>query len=507
MRVWGRPSNPLATVLAVGRAGFLKSLCVALCAFSLGAVAPVARAAPVSQPAAQVRLGSVLRRISPAFMGISVEYNELGSFEAGGALFSRALSLMRPEPSAPMLLRVGGKSADSVYWDTSTAGSPPWVGEIDDHWLSGLVSFVRANDLQVMLDLNLPVHSPTMETALALAADRALGPGRLTALEVGNEPNYYYQQPRLEQEIVRTTVAPPQGWTASYTPLTYWSDFGSYAAALRPPLPSVALAGPEVSSFRRDYLNHTPSPAAGGPAIMTLHRYPGSTCFGRVHDPTQAFMLSQGAVDGRQLRGLTARAHVVGQLLRVTEMNSMSLCGVNPPLAESFTTALWAPDALLEMVKAGVDGVNWHVRATKPNAPFVLGPLGLEARPELYGLALFAQFVRSAVWLVKTRLSAPAGANIKAWAVLTRSGTRVLLINKGPHSFSTLVNAPGAEGPARVEWLLAPSPAAASGVTLGGLSVGDDARWHGRRVASVVHRVGAGFPVTVPRYSAAMLSF
>jgi hypothetical protein len=440
-------------------------------------------------------------------MGISIEYSELDSYEAGGALFGRALSLMRPDLSAPILLRVGGKSADGVYWDTSTVGSPPWVGELDDQWLSGLVSFVRANNLQVMLDLNLPVHSPTMETSFALAADRALGPGRLTALEIGNEPNYYYQQPGLEQEIVPTTVAPPPGWTASYTPPAYWSDFGSYAAALRPVLPSVALAGPEVSSFRRDYLNHTPSPADGGPAIMTMHRYPGSTCFGPAHDPTQAFMLSQKAADGRQWRGLAARAHVVGQLLRVTEMNSMSLCGVNPPIAESFATALWAPDALLEMVKAGIDGVNWHIRSTKLNAPFMLGPQGLEARPELYGLAMFAQFVRSAVWLVKARLSAPAGANMKAWAALTRSGTRVLLINKGPHSLTTLVHAPGVEGAARVERLLAPSPAAGSGVTLGGLSIGDDARWHGRRVTSVVRRVGAGFPVTVPRYSAAMLSF
>ena len=43
-------------------------------------------------------------------------------------------------------------------------------------------------------------------------------------------------------------------------------------------------------------------------------------------------------------------------------------------MANSFATALWAPDVLFELLNAGVDGVNWHIRPSTLNAPFNLKP-------------------------------------------------------------------------------------------------------------------------------------
>jgi hypothetical protein len=34
-------------------------------------------------------------------------------------------------------------------------------------------------------------------------------------------------------------------------------------------------------------------------------------------------------------------------------------------VSDTFATALWAPDALFELLRAGIDGVNVHVRPSR----------------------------------------------------------------------------------------------------------------------------------------------
>jgi hypothetical protein len=50
-------------------------------------------------------------------------------------------------------------------------------------------------------------------------------------------------------------------------------------------------------------------------------------------------------------------AHSHGLLLRIDEMNSLS-CGADNRISDAFVSALWAVDALFEMARVGVDGVN-----------------------------------------------------------------------------------------------------------------------------------------------------
>ena len=63
-----------------------------------------------------------------------------------------------------------------------------------------------------------------------------------------------------------------------------------------------------------------------------------------------------------------AFAHKRGMGFRLTEVNSVS-CGGNPGVANTFATALWAPDALFSFIDAEVDGVSWHIRPNTVNAP------------------------------------------------------------------------------------------------------------------------------------------
>ena len=156
------------------------------------------------------------------------------------------------------------------------------------------------------------------------------------------------------------------------------------------------------------------------------------------------------------IQPLVDDAHDAGLPLRLTELNSVN-CGGRLGVSDAFATALWAPDALFALLRAGVDGVNLHVRADSVNAPFALSAAGLQARPLLYGLILFARALGPRAQLVTVRSHAPRAVNLGAWAVrVGRDTLHVVLIDKGRRSARVALRLP-AHGGARVERLLAPS--------------------------------------------------
>jgi hypothetical protein len=200
-----------------------------------------------------------------------------------------------------------------------------------------------------------------------------------------------------------------------------------------------------------------------------------------------------------------ALAHRAGLPLRLTELNSIG-CGGRPGVSDTFATALWAPDALFELLKVGVDGVDLHVRATTINAPFIVSSGGLSARPLLYGLILFARALGPDGRLVATRLTEPSGSHLKAWAVRVRGGVlHVVLIDKGNRPARVALRLP-AVGPASVERLVARSVGARSGVTLGGQWLGRDGTWKGRAHSESVAPGRRGYVVSVPATSAALVT-
>jgi len=168
--------------------------------------AAAAAGARTSALPGQVRLGSPGRRIPGTFLGLSFEVNELSSYVEEGPAFDRAISLLRPHAGGPMVVRLGGKSADDAYWDAPTLGTPSWVFEIGNDWLAQLSSLAKRDRLEVTLDLNLAVHAPAMEASFAKSALDALGP-RLAAVAIGNEPDLFRFQPGLDAERVAGTIA------------------------------------------------------------------------------------------------------------------------------------------------------------------------------------------------------------------------------------------------------------------------------------------------------------
>ena len=474
-----------------------------------GMVAPRGAAASSTLPA-QIAFSGGDRRIPTSFFGLSLEYKELRTYLNSGVLFRRMLSIVRPRDGSPMLLRIGGKSADHVWWETDDR-PPQWVTTLGEQWLSRLSGLVSRADLKVMLDLNLAVHSPTMAARFAKAAVQALPRASITGFEVGNEPDLYWRQPWLEKQRISTTSGDvPQHWTGNYSPIDYQRDYEAYARAVMAAAPGIPLGGPEIISSKADWLTVLSGLGRLTPGFLSIHRYASSTCLppSSPHYPTIPLMLSDASSSGvaRTTLGAVEFAHAIHTQLRLTEVNSIS-CGGNRGVANSFATALWTPDVLFELLNAGVDGINWHIRPSILNAPFNLDDGKLVPLPELYGLAVFAQMTHGPARLVDTTVSASAGLDLKAWTVRRGGTSNVLLINKGRRDAQVTVPAPsGVRGAAIVRRLQAPRIGSATGVRFAGRRIGSDGLWHGQENDERVAARGGSYSVTVPAYSAAMVT-
>jgi len=501
------------------------AIAVAAClAAAAGAHAAVGRSGPPavaagSPPAssATVAFAPGARRIPAGFFGLAMEYNELPVYEQSGALFARVASIIRPRDGGPMTLRVGGKSADHTLWEPDPLSAadkakqkdlPRGVRKIGRTWLAKLAQFVRQEDLRVLVDLNLVVHSATMETAFATALQRAVPRGRLAGFEIGNEPDEYHFQPPLQHErIASTSRATPLGWWRNYSPGDYRRDYVGYARALKGRIGGIPLGAPDIVSDEPAWLSAVSGLGNLNPGFLAIHRYAGSTCWSKSSPlyPTIPRMLNEQVTAGLAASVVQAVqfAHSHGMGLRLTEVNTIS-CGGDPGVAESFATALWTPDALFEMIKIGVDGVSWELRPKNPNAPFEFSGDGIETRPELYGLAVFADMTRGPSTLLNLTVNASPGLHVKAWAVKSYNTVRVLLDNKGGRAANVAL--PARPGQAIVRRLVAPNVRSRYGVTFAGMTIGHDGRWHGRETDQRVSSAGGFYHVSVPAYSIAVVT-
>lgn len=468
-------------------------------------------AAAIPAPAtATVTISSPLQTVSVprSFLGLSTEYWSLPVYEGHMSLFERVLSLVHVPGDGPVILRVGGDSADHAFWEPRPARTAPWVFSVTPSFLRATARVVRRVDVRLLLDLNLITGSSHGAAELSRAAERALPPGSIIGFEIGNEPDVYsrrYWLAAVSQTPLRTGFLRKELSTA-----TYLHEFEAYGHALAAVAPGVPLAGPAVENPARNLYWIARLIAAPHPGLTTItaHRYVFSRCAPRRsrNYPTVARLLSaRASAVGTGVTEAVRLAHQAGFEFRLTELNSVACEGV-PGVSNTFATALWASDTLFGMLRAGVNGVNVHVRTGAINAAFTLSRSGLQARPLLYGLILFARMLGPNSQLVRVRLHARPSLNLDAWATrVSGDSLNVLLIDKGSRPVSVSVRVPG-HGPANVRRLLAPTAGSTSGVTFAGRRLGRDARWHGPVVIQKVPPDARGYRVLVPRTSAALVS-
>jgi hypothetical protein len=325
------------------------------------------------------------------------------------------------------------------------------------------------------------------------------------ALELGNEPELYTAFPWYTAPSGKKVFGRSSGWSYS----AYARDFGSIVRSL----PRVPLAGPSIGSatwspFLGSFLRSEPRVS-----VATLHRYPLKRCTSATHltvgellSPTSSAGLA--ATVTRYVS--TARAHHIP--LRVDEMNSIS-CGGQRGLSDTYTTSLWALDALYEMARVGVNGVNIHTAPNAVNEMFRFqhtrsGWTG-SVRPIYYGLLAFAQAAPAGSRIQSVSGTVPS--SVRVWATRAIDGSvRVVLINDAARGQTIKFRAPRAPGSsASVAFLRAPSVTAQTGITLGGQSFGaptTTGQLTGTPSLSTVKSAGGRYRVSVPGWSAAILT-
>ena len=470
---------------------------------------PRARPARLPQAVLTISPGAATTSVPASYFGLSTEYWALPLFERNMPVFERVLSLMHISGDGPLVLRIGGDSADHSFWAPRPRNMPGWAFALTPAFLARLKTLVRRDHVRLIVDLNLVTDTPLTAATWARAAETSLPRGSIVGFEVGNEPDIYnrsYWVAMVSRSPLQARPLPLE-----LTPDSYVDDFNAYARVLGEGAPDVPLIGPAVAH-----------PKVGLPWISTLvdddrpelgavsaHLYPYSECVkpGSHAYPTIARVLSRQASAGlaKDVAGAVAVAHRAGLRFRLTEINSVT-CGGKAGVSNTFATALWAPDALFALMRAGVDGVNLHVRASAINAPFSLTRNGLQARPLLYGLLMFARTLGPGARLVRLHLAAPRSLNLSAWAVRLRGGRlHVLVIDKSGRSVRVDLRLP-ASGPATVQRLLAPAARSRSQVTLDGQELGPDGRWTGTPRTGTIARSRRGYELTVPRLSAALVA-
>lgn len=444
-----------------------------------------------------------------SFLGLSTEYWSIPVYASHLLAFSRVLEALHVHADGPVLLRVGGNSADHTIWDARLRAEPRWVVELTPTWLQAARKVVRRAGVRLILDLNLITGSPSAAAVWARAAKAGLPKRSIAGFEIGNEPDIYsrlFWVTRLSSRGLDASILPRDLTSAGYA-----LDFRAYARRLKRLAPGVPLLGPAIANpvLHADWVSNLVADARRQLGMITAHRYLYTACAvpGSPSYPTIERLLSDRASAGlaHSLAQVIADAHRAGLPFRLTEVNSVT-CGGIRGVSNTFATALWAPDTLFELVRAGVNGVNVHVHAASINAAFTFDRRGLVPRPLLYGMIMFARTLGTDPRLLPVDVRNRRRLHVKVWAVaVAGGGLHLLVLDKGSRAARVVLRIPP-NGPAAVQRLLSPSVASHSGVKLAGQSLDARGGWIGHRVISRLVPSADGYELAVPGYSAALVS-
>ncbi len=362
----------------------------------------------------------------------------------------------------------------------------PGMYQITPQAIDNLQSFLNKTGWQLLYGLNLRHGTPESAVQEAAYVAKVCGPN-LLALQFGNEPDLFRDDPGpdgkdgaiwgFDQFIAK--------WKAMY-------------AAVHARLPEVKIAGPD-SAYRKDWAGRFASETKGEISLLTTHYY----AEGPPTDPrmTIEYLLHPGERIQTSIYDAMDAAKVAGLPYRMSEGNSC-YNGGKPGVSNTFASALWAGDFMLDLAARGSTGVNLHGGGEGVYTPIATDKQGnSSARPDFYGMWLAGQFANAT--LVRTELTAPAGldlqqANVTAYAGKHNGGMLVAVFNKGADSLELALD--GVPHHGDVYRLKAPSLASTTDVTFG----------RGARSADAVWTLGAdealhGSTLALPAASAVLL--
>jgi hypothetical protein len=390
------------------------------------------------------------------------------------------------------VIRVGGNSGDTTFWTSTGETAPSWAtgGTITPEKLQHLAAIVRGAGWKVILAVNLEHPDPARAADEAKYARQIFGRS-LLAIEVGNEPNFYY-----------STVS------------AYYTDFESYVAAIEQAAPGVGITGPDAETNHSSWLGGFAALDAGHPDVTEIsdHTYPTSAC-----SPSTATipeLLGTGSVqyETANAQAALSAAAQLGVPAAMTETNS-TVCAGTPGVSDVFASALWALDYSLLIAQQGIVNADFmggtNAAGCDPYTPLCPTTGDLTARPIYYGM-LATELVGTGRFAA---LDNPDAADVRAYAVRQGGRLTVVLDNvedpAADGATTVTLNLGGDFRSGRLTALATSSSAglsATTDITLGGQQVGAHGafpRPHSTPV-SVHHRTAT---VTVPAGSAAIIQF
>jgi hypothetical protein len=427
----------------------------------LGAPALAAQAAPQANPVITIDPTQTTTSLNANSEGLSIEASDLAIPSFGSGNLAQYLKTL-----GSSVLRVGGNTVDESFW-TSTGETPPsWSqATITPADLTKLANLANASGWKVILGVNLKQYDTARAADEAAHAEQTLG-SALQAIEIGNEPDFYYSSTS-----------------------TYYTAFEAYSKAIEAAAPGVAIEGTDTSqsptgSFETGFVDN--EQAHPDVTELTSHYYPLSACSSG-SNPTIAQLLGTTTRDNEKATAdamvtAAAKLNVPGVL---DEGNSVVCEGQNG-VSNVFASALWEIDDQLVTAREGVAGDYMHSTVVLCNGPKPLymyyTPIcapttadanegNVAAQPEYYGLALVHQIGTGRF----ANLDNPAWADVRAYAVVNGGTMKVILDNvddPASNGATTLTLDLGATYTSGTrEDLTASGLTATTGITLGGQTV------------------------------------
>jgi hypothetical protein len=451
------------------------------------AIAP-ADSAPAGSLSITVHPDQLGNQLHPGFVGLSfgaatVAQDNYASTDLGGYL--RTLGRTG-------VIRIGGNSGDTTFWTSTGEPAPSWAtsGTITPDKLHHLATIVRGAGWKVILAVNLKHPDPARAADEAKYARQIFGDS-LLAIEIGNEPNFYY-----------SSVA------------AYYTDFESYVAAIEQAAPGVGITGPDAETNHSSWLGAFAALEADHPDVTEIsdHTYPTSAC--GTSTATIPELLGTGSVqyETANAQAALSAAAQLGVPAAMTETNS-TVCAGTPGVSDAFASALWALDYSLLIAQQGIVNADFmggtNAAGCDPYTPLCPTTGDLTARPIYYGM-LATELVGTGRFAA---LDNPDAASVRAYAV--RDGHRLTVVlddvqDPAANGATTvMLNLGGDFRSGRLTALTTSSSAglsATTDITLGGQQVGPHGTFLPPRSTPVSVRNQTA-TVTLPAGSAAIIQF
>jgi hypothetical protein len=354
---------------------------------------------------------TVLGTIAADYMGLGYEISSVavpGLLSAKNQPYVRLVKNLGREG----VIRIGGNTSDFSSYDAKgEAKSLPKGTVVTEANLRELRTFLDATGWRLIWGLNLGSDKLDNAVEQARAVAGIMG-NKLIALEIGNEPDLF----------------PNQGHRPRPYDFGMWlTDYRRYKAAIRAVLPQVAFAGPDLAGAV-DWMEQF-ARQESDIALLTAHHY----ITGQANPAaTLETILAPNLRYRASLARFQAAAKAAGKPWRMCETASFS-GGGKAGVSNTFASALWALDYLLELASFGCSGVNMETGVNHLGRISYYTPINddlqgnYSAAPEYWGLQAFAQMPKGDLLAVDCQTG---GINLTAHAVRNGREICVAVINK-----------------------------------------------------------------------------